>query len=87
MKYLDDDNFATEVQIVDSIHLADRPVTRLAPTDLSDSLDIRLFVTGQLTPTAIPLRHERAGLVAVLGSSAQARFAKRRSAHPERNAR
>jgi hypothetical protein len=72
---------------MDNIHPEARPMTRLAPTDLSDSLDIRLLVSGQLTPTAIPLRHDRAGLVAVLGRSAQARSAKPRSAHSERNAR
>ena len=42
------------------------PVTGPAPTDLSDSIDLRLLVTGRLTPTAIPVRRDRAALNAVL---------------------
>ena len=34
--------------------LSNDPVTGPAPTDLSDSIDLRLLVTGRLTPTAIP---------------------------------
>ena len=41
-------------------------VTGPAPTDLSDSIDLRLLVTGRLTPTAIPIRRDRAALNAVL---------------------
>ena len=43
------------------------PVTEPAPTDLSDSIDLRLLVSGRLTPTAIPIRRDRAALAAVLG--------------------
>jgi hypothetical protein len=42
------------------------PVTGPAPTDLSDSIDLRLLVTGRLTPTAIPIRRDRADLAAAL---------------------
>jgi hypothetical protein len=42
------------------------PVTGPAPTDLSDSVDLRLLVTGKLTPTAIPIRRDRAALAAAL---------------------
>ena len=42
------------------------PVTGPAPTDLSDSIDLRLLVTGRLTPTAIPIRRDRAALAAAL---------------------
>ena len=42
------------------------PVTGPAPTDLSDSLDLRLLVAGKLTPTAIPVRRDRAALAAAL---------------------
>jgi hypothetical protein len=41
-------------------------VTEPAPTDLSDSIDLRLLVTGRLTPTAIPIRRDRAALSAAL---------------------
>jgi hypothetical protein len=47
------------------IHNID-PVTGPAPTDLSDSLDLRLLVAGKLTPTAIPVRRDRAALAAAL---------------------
>ena len=46
--------------------LSHDPVTGPAPTDLSDSIDLRLLVTGRLTPTAIPIRRDRAALVAAL---------------------
>ena len=45
------------------------PVTGPAPTDLSDSIDLRLLVTGRLTPTAIPIRRDRAALNAVLNGA------------------
>ena len=41
-------------------------LTEPAPTDLSDSVDLRLLIAGRLTPTAIPLRRDRAALAAVL---------------------
>jgi hypothetical protein len=47
------------------IHNID-PVTGPAPTDLSDSVDLRFLVTGKLTPTAIPIRRDRAALAAAL---------------------
>jgi hypothetical protein len=46
--------------------LSTDPVTGPAPTDLSDSIDLRLLVTGRLTPTAIPIRRDRAALAAAL---------------------
>ena len=46
-------------------------LTRPAPTDLSDSIDIRLLAAGRITPTAIPLRRDRAELAAVLGRAMQ----------------
>jgi len=49
--------------------LSTDPVTGPAPTDLSDSIDHRLLVTGRLTPTAIPIRRDRAALNAVLNRS------------------
>jgi len=42
------------------------PVTGPAPTDLSDSVDLRFLVAGKLTPTAIPIRRDRAALAAAL---------------------
>ena len=45
-------------------HIA--PVTGPAPTDLSDSVDLRFLVAGKLTPTAIPVRRDRAALAAAL---------------------
>jgi hypothetical protein len=42
------------------------PVTDPAPTDLSDSIDVRLLVAGRLTPTVIPVLRDRAALAAVL---------------------
>ena len=47
--------------------LASISLTRPAPTDLSDSIDLRLLAAGRITPTAIPLRRDRAELAAVLG--------------------
>ena len=47
------------------------PVTNPAPTDLSDSLDVRLVVAGRLSPTAIAIRHDRAELAAVLERALQ----------------
>jgi hypothetical protein len=44
-------------------------LTRPAPTDLSDSIDLRLIAAGRITPTAIPIRRDRAELAAVLGRS------------------
>jgi hypothetical protein len=44
-------------------------LTRPAPTDLSDSIDLRLIAAGRITPTAIPIRRDRAELAAVLGHS------------------
>ena len=38
---------------------ATSPVTDPAPTDLSDSIDVRLLVAGRLTPTAIPVLRDR----------------------------
>jgi hypothetical protein len=60
------------------------PLTQPAPTDLSDSLDIRLLVAGRLTPTAIPIRRERAELAAAL-ATAQSRAVTR--THVERLSR
>jgi hypothetical protein len=69
-------------------HLPDRdPDAWPAPTDLSDSVDIRLLVAGRLTPTAIPIRRDRAELTAVLGygDGAQPCADARAHADPERN--
>ena len=52
-------------QMDNRIHHID-PVTGPAPTDLSDSLDLRFLVAGKLTPTAIPVRRDRAALAAAL---------------------
>jgi hypothetical protein len=41
-------------------------LTHPAPTDLSDSLDVRLIAAGRLSPTAVSVRHDRAELAAVL---------------------
>ena len=46
-------------------------LTRPAPTDLSDSIDLRLLAAGRITPTAIPIRRDRAELAAVLGHAMQ----------------
>ena len=63
------------------------PLTGPAPTDLSDSIDLRLIAAGQVTPTAIPIRRDRAELAAVLGHALQPR-ADRRADNPiERSAR
>jgi hypothetical protein len=58
-----------------------------APTDLSDSIDIRLLVAGRLTPTAIPIRRDRAELAAVLACGAHQRADARAQTDPERNVR
>ncbi len=55
-----------------SPHFPFGPVTKPAPTDLSDSLDVRLVVAGRLSPTAIAIRHDRAELAAVLERGRQA---------------
>jgi hypothetical protein len=47
----------------------------IAATEPSDSLDIRLIVTGRLSPTSVSLRHERAALASVLGRTGEARTA------------
>jgi hypothetical protein len=52
-------------QMDNRLHHID-PVTAPAPTDLSDSLDLRFLVAGKLTPTAIPIRRDRAALAAAL---------------------
>jgi hypothetical protein len=48
------------------------PVTKPAPTDLSDSLDVRLVVAGRLSPTAVAIRRDRAELATVLDRARQA---------------
>jgi hypothetical protein len=63
------------------------PLTDPAPTDLSDSLDVRLLAAGKITPTAIPLRRDRAELAAVLGQSLQPRAGHRADSPIERIAR
>jgi hypothetical protein len=63
------------------------PLTNPAPTDLSDSLDVRLLAAGRITPTAIPLRRDRAELAAVLGRSLQPRPDRRADSPIERIAR
>ena len=69
-------------------HLPDRdPDAWPAPTDLSDSVAIRLLVAGRLTPTAIPIRRDRAELAAVLAYGAEPRADARAHADPERNVR
>ena len=64
---------------------ATSPVTDPAPTDLSDSIDVRLLVAGRLTPTAIPVLRDRAALAAVLDRVEQPREDAR--THLERIAR
>ena len=44
---------------------------RLVPSDLSESLDVRLIVAGRLSRTAIPVRRDREELAAVLGDAPQ----------------
>ena len=61
------------------------PVTDPAPTDLADSIDIRLLMAGRLTPTAIPVLRDRAALAAVLDRVEQPRADAR--THLERIAR
>jgi hypothetical protein len=62
-------------------HRSADPLTDPAPTDLSDSVDLRLLAAGQITPTAIPIRRDRAELAAVLGHALQPR-ADRRADNP-----
>lgn len=62
-------------------------LTNPAPTDLSDSLDVRLLAAGKITPTAIPLRRDRAELATVLGRSLQPRPGHRADSPIERIAR
>lgn len=66
MDYLDVEALAAEDPQMNNRFLPIDPVTDPAPTDLSDSIDLRLLVTGRLTPTAIPIRRDRAALTAVL---------------------
>jgi len=61
------------------------PVTKPAPTDLSDSLDVRLVAAGRLSPTAVAIRSDRAELAAVLERARQSRPEAR--THLERIAR
>ncbi len=49
------------------------PVTKPAPTDLSDSLDVRLVAAGRLSPTAVAIRRDRAELAAVLDGARPSR--------------
>jgi len=49
------------------------PVTKPAPTDLSDSLDVRLVAAGRLPPPAVAIRRDRAELAAVLERARQSR--------------
>ncbi len=42
---------------------------RPLPSDLSESLDVRLVVAGRLSRTAIPVRRDREELAAVLGNA------------------
>jgi hypothetical protein len=64
----------------------DDPEAWPAPTDLADSIDLRLLVAGRLTPTAIPIRRDRAELAAVLGHAPQARIDGRTDTNRERDA-
>jgi hypothetical protein len=64
--YLHIEALASRIPDMDNHFLPIDPVTEPAPTDLSDSIDLRLLVTGRLTPTAIPIRRDRAALAAVL---------------------
>jgi hypothetical protein len=64
--YLHIEALAAEDLRMNNRFLHIEPVTQPAPTDLSDSIDLRLLVTGRLTPTAIPIRRDRAALAAVL---------------------
>jgi|NGEPerStandDraft_6_1074524.scaffolds.fasta_scaffold598094_2 hypothetical protein len=69
-------------------HLPDRDLdARLAPTDLADSIDIRLLVAGRLTPTVIPIRRDRAEIAAVLAYGAAPRADAGPHTNPERNVR
>jgi hypothetical protein len=63
------------------------PLTGPAPTDLSDSIDVRLLAAGRVTPTAIPIRRDRAELAAVLGHALQPRADRRADSPIERTAR
>jgi hypothetical protein len=56
-----------------STHFPFGPVTKPAPTDLSDSLDVRLVVAGRLSPTAVGIRRDRAEIAAVLERARQSR--------------
>jgi hypothetical protein len=88
VKYLHVEQEAAETSM--NSHLPDRdPDAWPAPTDLSDSVDIRLLVAGRLTPTAIPIRRDRAELAAVLGygDGAQPRADTRAHMDSERNVR
>jgi hypothetical protein len=64
----------------------DDPDAWPTPTDLADSIDLRLLVAGRLTPTAIPIRRNRAELAAVLGHAPQPHADPRTNATRERNA-
>jgi hypothetical protein len=85
MKYLDVEPLVAEIDTMDAKLFTSGPVTDPAPTDLSDSVDLRLLVTGRLTPTAIPVLRDRAALAAVLGRAEQPQADPR--THLERMAR
>jgi hypothetical protein len=70
--YLDVEAHRTGVPVMAS-PISSNSLTRPAPTDLSDSIDLRLLAAGQITPTAIPLRRDRAELAAVLGQALEPR--------------
>jgi hypothetical protein len=63
------------------------PLTDPAPTDLADSVDVRLLAAGRITPTAIPIRRDRAELAAVLGQGVQPQAHGRAGGPAERIAR
>jgi hypothetical protein len=73
LDYLDVEALAVEIDIMATKPFTPGPVTDPAPTDLSDSLDVRLLVTGRLTPTAIPILRDRAALAAVLARADEPR--------------
>ena len=64
----------------------DDPEAWPAPTDLADSINLRLLVAGRLTPTVIPIRRDRAELAAVLGHAPQPYADARTTTNRERNA-
>ena len=64
----------------------DDPDAWPAPTDLADSIDLRLLMAGRLTPTAIPIRRDRAELAVVLGHAPQPYADARTDTNRERSA-